>query len=146
MTTTANSNNPKLTHLLKNGIIANPRVKALLDTQQSSTTSTTTTKQATNNNNNNTQLQQQQSKNNVTLKVDIMSIMQAFGDSSQPLDESVNLMENILRMELKGFLYLCDCAADITGSKTLTLKEAIYTMRNEKNRLLRLFKYFGRLL
>lgn len=70
--------------------------------------------------------------------------MHAFGDSSEPCEESIEFMEMILRLELGGFLYLCDSAVAITRSKVLGLREAIFTMKNEKHRLLRLFKYFGK--
>ena len=76
---------------------------------------------------------------------DIRNIMHAFGDSSEPCEESIEFMEMILRLELGGFLYLCDSAVAITRSKVLGLREAIFTMKNDKPRLLRLFKYFGKI-
>lgn len=71
-------------------------------------------------------------------------MMHAFGDTCNPLDESIRLMESVLKQELQGFVYVCDSIAAISGSKSLGLQEPIYAIRNEKSRLIRLLKYFGK--
>ncbi|CAG7815741.1 unnamed protein product, partial [Allacma fusca] len=124
------SNNVQLSRLLKNGVTS--------DSQEV---------QEVNGNENPAQEQTINPKppktKIINLKTDLRSIMHAFGDSSDPIDASIEFMEMILRLELGGFLYLCDSAVAITGSKVLGLREAIFTMKNEKHRLLRLFKYFA---
>lgn len=70
--------------------------------------------------------------------------MHAFGDICSPLDESIRLMESVLRQELQGFVFLCDSIAATSGSKSLGLQETIYAIKCEKPRLIRLLKYFGR--
>jgi hypothetical protein len=71
--------------------------------------------------------------------------MHAFGDECIPLEESVHMMEVILRQEISAFLFICERAAELRGTKILGLRECIYTMRSDKANLSRLFKYLGNL-
>jgi len=71
-------------------------------------------------------------------------MMHAFGDCSTPLDESIRLMESILLQELQGFVFVCDSIAAISGSTALNLQEPIFAIKNEKLRLIRLLRYFGK--
>lgn len=70
--------------------------------------------------------------------------MQAFGDGTSPSEDSVQLMELILRQEMTAFIFLCDTAAYWGGYKVLGMRECIYTLRNDKPFLSRLFKYFSK--
>lgn len=70
--------------------------------------------------------------------------MHAFGDGSSPSDDSVQLMECIVKNEMSAFVFICDTAAYWTGSKIVGLRECIYALRNEKSFLSRLFKYLSK--
>jgi len=76
--------------------------------------------------------------------IDLRNIMHAFGDDCMPLEESVHLMEVILRQEMKAFLFICDQAAELRGTKILGLRECIYAMKSDKSNLSRLFKYLSK--
>jgi hypothetical protein len=71
-------------------------------------------------------------------------LLHAFGDSAEPLEGTVNVMESILKQELGAFVLLCENLASLSNSKTLEFREAILVMKHDKHRVFRLYKYLGR--
>jgi hypothetical protein len=70
--------------------------------------------------------------------VEIRTLLHGFGDSPDPIQDTVEMMESILKQELGGFIHLCDNYASISNSKVLGFQEAILVLKANRMRVFRM--------
>jgi len=76
--------------------------------------------------------------------LEITDLLIAFGDSSEPLSRSVQMMETVLKHEMAGFICICEQKAMLRGVKTLGITEAVLALKGNIPRMTRMYKHFGK--
>lgn len=71
----------------------------------------------------------------------IRGMMHGFGDSSEPLLESVKLVEDIVTQQIKCVFYRAAEVAMLRGSKAVAIEDILFLMRKDKFKLGRLVRY-----
>lgn len=72
---------------------------------------------------------------------EIMSMMHAFGDSSQPLTESAQLIESIVHEQLDALIERADEVAQLRSSTTIGAEDILFLLRKDKSKLVRLINH-----
>ncbi|XP_049273100.1 transcription initiation protein SPT3 homolog isoform X2 [Rhipicephalus sanguineus] len=72
---------------------------------------------------------------------EIRGMMHGFGDSSEPLLESVTLVEDIVTQQIKCVLHRAAEVAMLRGSKSVAIEDILFLMRKDKFKLGRLVRY-----
>ena len=72
---------------------------------------------------------------------EIMSMMHAFGDSSQPMVESARLIESIVHEQLSTFIERAEDIARIRDSQVVDVEDLLFLMRKDKTKLIRLVNH-----
>ncbi|KAL1487289.1 hypothetical protein MTO96_008073 [Rhipicephalus appendiculatus] len=72
---------------------------------------------------------------------EIRGMMHGFGDSSEPLLESVKLVEDIVTQQIKCVFHRAAEVAMLRGSKAVAIEDILFLMRKDKFKLGRLVRY-----
>lgn len=72
---------------------------------------------------------------------EIRGMMHGFGDSREPLPESVKLVEDIVTQQIKCVFYRAAEVATLRGSKSVAIEDILFLMRKDKVKLSRLVRY-----
>jgi transcription initiation protein SPT3 len=72
---------------------------------------------------------------------EIMSMMHAFGDCSQPMPESAKLIESIVHEQLDALIDKADEVAQLRGSPTIGAEDILFLLRKDKSKLVRLINH-----
>ncbi|XP_075552451.1 transcription initiation protein SPT3 homolog [Dermacentor variabilis] len=72
---------------------------------------------------------------------EIRGMMHGFGDSREPLLESVKLVEDIVAQQLKCVFHRAADVATLRGSKSVAIEDILFLMRKNKVKLSRLVRY-----
>ncbi|XP_037578115.1 transcription initiation protein SPT3 homolog isoform X3 [Dermacentor silvarum] len=72
---------------------------------------------------------------------EIRGMMHGFGDSREPLPESVKLVEDIVTQQIKCVFHRAAEVATLRGSKSVAIEDILFLMRKDKDKLGRLVRY-----
>lgn len=72
---------------------------------------------------------------------EILNMMHAFGDSSQPLPESARLIESIVHEQLDTLIEKASDVAHLRNSPIIGAEEILFLLRKEKSKLVRLINH-----
>ncbi|XP_065293808.2 transcription initiation protein SPT3 homolog isoform X4 [Dermacentor albipictus] len=72
---------------------------------------------------------------------EIRGMMHGFGDSREPLLESVKLVEDIVTQQIKCVFHRAAEVATLRGSKAVAIEDILFLMRKDKVKLSRLVRY-----
>lgn len=73
--------------------------------------------------------------------IEILSMMHAFGDSSQPMTESARLIESIVHEQLNALIERADHVAQLRESPTIGAEDILFLLRRDKSKLVRLINH-----
>ncbi|XP_077540358.1 transcription initiation protein SPT3 homolog isoform X3 [Haemaphysalis longicornis] len=72
---------------------------------------------------------------------EIQGMMHGFGDCRRPLQESVRLVADIVKQQLKSLFHQAAAVASLRGSKCLGVEDVLFLLRKDKVKLGRLIRY-----
>lgn len=72
---------------------------------------------------------------------ELQSMMFALGDARRPLQETAALMEDVVHSQLINLLHQASDAANLRGSRVISVEDIMFVMRRDKRKVARLLKY-----
>lgn len=72
---------------------------------------------------------------------EIQGMMHGFGDCRRPLQESVRLVADIVKQQMRLLFYQAADVASLRGSKCVGVEDVLFLMRKDKVKLCRLVRY-----
>lgn len=72
---------------------------------------------------------------------EILNMMHAFGDSSQPLPESARLIESIVHEQLDALIERAGQVAQLRDSPAIGAEDVLFLLRKDKSKLVRLINH-----